>query len=181
MGTKTCPGCKINKSLYDYYKDRSRKDGYENKCKKCRDKDKYEYKQEYIRSGRLKKVRQAYYSTEEGKRKRREYQKKKRESDNLFRMTCNLRSRTSIAFRSSYWHKKSGLKNLLGCNYKTAFKHIESQFRDGMSWDNYGEWHIDHIIPLCSATTVQELESLCHYKNLQPLWAEENISKGGSV
>jgi len=50
-----------------------------------------------------------------------------------------------------------------------------------MSWDNYGEWHIDHIIPLCSATTVEELEKLCHYTNLQPLWAEENLFKGGKM
>lgn len=70
---------------------------------------------------------------------------------------------------------------MLGCDYQTAFKHIESRFKQGMSWDNFGEWHIDHIIPLASAKTEIELIELCHYTNLQPLWAEENRSKGDKI
>ena len=46
-----------------------------------------------------------------------------------------------------------------------------------MTWENHGDWHYDHIIPLASANTVEELEKLCHYKNIQPLWAKENIAK----
>lgn len=56
--------------------------------------------------------------------------------------------------------------------------HLENQFTDGMSWDNMGKWHIDHITPLSSAKTPEELKSLCHYLNLQPLWAFDNLSKG---
>jgi hypothetical protein len=49
-----------------------------------------------------------------------------------------------------------------------------------MSWDNYGYygWHIDHIIPLSSAKTKEEIYKLCHFKNLQPLWWTDNLSKG---
>ena len=49
-----------------------------------------------------------------------------------------------------------------------------------MNWSNYGEWHIDHIIPLSSANTKEELSLLCHHKNLQPLWAYDNLSKNGT-
>jgi hypothetical protein len=47
-----------------------------------------------------------------------------------------------------------------------------------MSWENHGEWHIDHIVPLSSAITEEELRKLSHYTNLQPLWATDNLSKG---
>jgi hypothetical protein len=46
-----------------------------------------------------------------------------------------------------------------------------------MNWDNYGDWHLDHIIPLCEAKTEEELFKLNHYTNLQPLWAEDNLKK----
>lgn len=50
-----------------------------------------------------------------------------------------------------------------------------------MTWENRGEWHIDHIIPLASASTEEELLALCHYTNLQPLWAFDNLSKGAKI
>jgi hypothetical protein len=50
-----------------------------------------------------------------------------------------------------------------------------------MTWDNYGEWHIDHIIPLSSAKTESELIDLFNYKNTQPLWAKDNLSKGNRL
>ncbi len=65
------------------------------------------------------------------------------------------------------------------CSYK---KHIEAQFKEEMSWDNYGDWHIDHIIPLMycdpKPPTLEEVVKRLHYMNTQPLWAEDNMSKG---
>jgi hypothetical protein len=59
---------------------------------------------------------------------------------------------------------------------------IENQFVDGMSWDNYGKaWHIDHKIPISLAKTLEEFKILAHYKNLQPLWALENVKKGSKI
>ena len=59
-------------------------------------------------------------------------------------------------------------------------KWIESQFVDGMSWDNHGEWHIDHIRPCASfdLTDPEQQKECFNYKNLQPLWAKDNLSKG---
>ena len=50
-----------------------------------------------------------------------------------------------------------------------------------MSWDNHGEWHLDHIIPMASATNEKEVIKLNHYTNFQPLWAEENLQKSDKI
>jgi len=67
----------------------------------------------------------------------------------------------------------------VSCSPEFLKKHLENQFIDGMSWENRSEWHIDHIIPLSSAKTKDELYKLCHYENLQPLWVEDNLKKIG--
>ena len=105
------------------------------------------------------------------------YVKKRRKYDPVFKLTMNIRSRTKEAFKRSRWNKNSSNKEMLGCSFETAHKHLEIQFTKGMSWDNYGKWHIDHIIPLSSANTEEELKLLCHHKNLQPLWASDNLIK----
>jgi len=183
MDSKACTTCKIEKPLSEYSRNKKHKDGHNYICKSCF----ADYQREYHKKNYdiLKKKRDKYRSDPEVKKRNtetcRKYQKQRRYSDPLFRARVNIRNRTKEAFAVSFWTKTSRTRDILGCDYKTAFKHIEEQFRDGMSWDNYGEWHIDHIIPLCSATTVQELEKLCHYTNLQPLWAEENLFKGGKM
>ena len=68
---------------------------------------------------------------------------------------------------------------LLDCSISELKLYIESQFQSGMTWDNYGAWHLDHVIP-CDAYDLSdpEQQKLCfHYTNLQPLWAEENLMK----
>jgi hypothetical protein len=67
----------------------------------------------------------------------------------------------------------------LGCSIEELKAHIEPQLKEGMSWDNYGEWHIDHIIPIkYGSPTLEEVVRRLHYKNTQPLWATDNITKG---
>jgi hypothetical protein len=71
----------------------------------------------------------------------------------------------------------------LECTIEELKNHIEKQFKEGMTWENHGDWHIDHIIPLKYkqdgiAPSLEEISKRLHYKNTQPLWAEDNIAKG---
>ena len=81
------------------------------------------------------------------------------------------------------WARHNKTFIIIGCIPEYLKEHIENQFTDGMCWENYGlyGWHIDHIIPLSSANTEDEIYKLCHYTNLQPLWAEENMKKSNKL
>jgi hypothetical protein len=109
------------------------------------------------------------------------YKKKRRKIDLNYKLTENLRSRTRKAIKIKGINKSKKSIEIIGCSSNELKFYLEKQFTDGMSWDNYGlyGWHIDHIIPLSSAKNEEELIQLCHYTNLQPLWAKDNLSKGG--
>jgi hypothetical protein len=78
--------------------------------------------------------------------------------------------------------KNNSTLDIIGCTPQFLKEYIENQFTDGMSWELMGKYiHIDHIIPLSSAKTEEELYKLCHYSNLQPLWAEDNLKKGNKI
>lgn len=98
----------------------------------------------------------------------------RRFSANVRSMTCNILSRRGII-------KTQRAVEILGCSYAELARHLEEKFKPGMTWENRGEWHIDHIVPLASAKTEEDLLRLCHYTNLQPLWAFENLSKGARM
>jgi hypothetical protein len=109
------------------------------------------------------------------------YQNNRLKNDPLFRLSRILRRRINSSFKSKSFYKKNSLFQILGCNLTEAKEYIENQFIKKMSWDNYGEWHIDHIVPLSYAKTEEELIKLNHYTNLRPLWAEENLKKGKKI
>jgi len=96
---------------------------------------------------------------------------------------CNLRTRVCYAIKNKGYTRKSSIKNILGCEWEVLKEHLEKQFKDGMTWNNYGEWHIDHIKPLSSfdLTRRKDFIKACHYTNLQPLWAKDNLSKGAKI
>lgn len=110
----------------------------------------------------------------------REYSKKRRSKDLNFKIRCSLRNRLKLAVKKEF--KKSSCVELLGSSIEDFKKYMESKFSEGMSWENYGEWHIDHIKPCCLFDlSCEEAQKTCfNYKNLQPLWAKDNISKGRS-
>lgn len=110
--------------------------------------------------------------------KRRVRVRNKRAVDPLEKIKHNLRTGICQAFKVKSWRKSGPTEKLLGISFDLAKAHLEVQFKAGMSWENYGKWHIDHIIPMASAKTKEEMELLCHYTNLQPLWAIDNIRKG---
>lgn len=110
---------------------------------------------------------------------RKAYQKNKYHKDIQFRIGTVLRSRLKQAIKNNF-KIGSAIKDL-GCSITELKSYLESKFLFGMSWDNYGlyGWHIDHIKPLSAfdlSDRKQMLEA-CHYTNLQPLWAKDNLSK----
>lgn len=104
--------------------------------------------------------------------------KARRKSDAMFDLKIRARNRINVFIMRRGSQKPSKTSEMLGCDWETLKLHIESKFKNGMTWENRSEWHIDHIIPLDSAVTDEDVERLCHYTNLQPLWASENIAKG---
>lgn len=104
-------------------------------------------------------------------------------SDPLFKLSNTLRSRINCFIKSFGTSKKTTTKQLIGAEFSVVKKHIERQFKDGMTWNNHGikGWHIDHVIPLSSAKTEDELLILFHYTNLQPLWSKDNFEKGCKI
>jgi len=79
------------------------------------------------------------------------------------------------------WKKPAKTEILLGCKMNEFRSMIERQFQAGMSWENMGEWHLDHIVPISSAKTQEDAESLSRAGNFRPLWAQENLAKSNSI
>ena len=102
-------------------------------------------------------------------------------TDPVFVMRNRLKARVNTALKMSGFKKQSRTEKTIGCSWKQFAKHIESQFTGGMSWDNRSEWHLDHIVPLSCATTIEGLEKLSHYTNIRPLWAAENLRKSDNL
>lgn len=134
-------------------------------------------------SEKIKEYHKEHYKNNREKKKeyQNKYEKNRRVTDPLYKLSCNLRSRTRQAFRVNFWQKNNTTAEILGASYEICAQNIENKFTEGMTWKNHGEWHIDHIIPLASAKTAKELITLCHYTNLQPLWAFDNLSKGNKM
>jgi len=205
MDTKICKKCNIEKSVLLFYKQKRNKDGYWNSCIEC-EKKKYN-ENSYIVKKRVSEYRKKnkdkiienkkkyYYANQERLlNEKKIYTKKTRDlrnkkmfekyhSDILFKLITNLRVRTKLFIKSYGMSKNNRTIEILGANPDIIKNHLESQFKDGMTWDNYGfnGWHIDHIIPLSSAKTEEEVYTLCHYTNLQPLWAKDNFKKGKKI
>ena len=93
----------------------------------------------------------------------------------------DVRYRIWFYLKSNNITKKNKTFDIVGCSPEFLKEHLEKQFISGMTWENRNEWHIDHIIPLSSAKTEDELYKLCHYTNLQPLWAEDNLKKSNKI
>jgi hypothetical protein len=117
------------------------------------------------------------------KKKRNEQIKRRLEIDIGFKISRNLRSRLNLAIKTN--QKSGSAVHDLGCSIPELKIYLESKFQEGMSWDNWSftGWHIDHIVPLDSfdLTNREEFLKACHYTNLQPMWAEENLKKNNRI
>jgi len=229
METKVCSKCSENKSVCDFGKSKSSKDGLLYCCKECNKKRGKKYHSENLEkhSKRMKKYyennidierekrqnwrknnpeyNKSYYENKNefvkelnrnwrksNKNKLKEYRKKnrqiiseqskiRRQTDIIVNLSNRVRSRMSSYVKKNEMEKSNKTFNIIGCSPVLLKEYLEKQFTEGMSWNNRGEWHIDHIIPLSSAKTEDELYRLCHYTNLQPLWAEDNLKKGNKI
>ena len=160
---KKCYSCGEYKNKSEYHKDSSSFTGLQSKCKSCNVVTYSELTQEQ-KNAVIKRVS--------------EWRKNKLSEDPVFKLKCNVRDYTRNYLNRRGITKNGSLSKAIGCSSEHLKEHMEKQFLKGMNWDNYGEWHIDHITPLSTAKTEEEVLKLTHYTNLQPLWAEDNILKG---
>lgn len=148
---------------------------------------------------KILKRHKKHHSTEEYKKKKKEYDKIywkinreklialkikkhkiKRKTDPIFKLTDNLRRRINNALHNIGVKKSKKSLELLGVpDIEFLWKHLESKFKPGMTRENYGKWHVDHIVPCIKfdLSKIKEQLKCFNYKNLQPLWAFENLSK----
>ena len=208
---KTCSCCREQKSAILFYKQKNTKDGLQNMCKQCstnykktnldrvrrlakirysnrseEEKDRHSIRKKAWTQNNLEKCREAskrwrhlnkekcYESNK--KSKRRQYH------NNLtVRIKMSLRTRLYQALKGMTKHESA--TKLLGCAIEEFKHYIQQMFTEGMSWENHGEWHLDHIKPCASFNLLDENErKICfHYTNFQPLWAMENILKSDNL
>jgi hypothetical protein len=196
LETKVCSKCKESKPLSEYHRNKSIKSGYSCQCKKCFS---VTGKSSYTKN-REKRLLYSKNHREKNKDKKAEYLKAYRElnrekvrfwdkeayerrvtTDFLFKLKRNLRGRIKAFLKCSGNKRFCSTRELLGADYEEVKKHLEEKFQQGMCWENHGAWHIDHIIPLSSAKNQEDMKKLCHYTNLQPLWAKDNIKKSNKI
>jgi hypothetical protein len=116
---------------------------------------------------------------------KRTYQKHKRHTDPIYKLISNFRTAIYIVLKENKLDKYSNYFNMVGYSALDLKEHLEKQFTDSMSWENYGEWHIDHIKPISSfvfeSVDDKEFKECWSLDNLQPMWGVENIKKGNRI
>lgn len=180
---------KSRKRYKKYYEENKEKINNYNreyaKLKKEKIKKYYEENKQEIEKNKEKK-RQEYY--EKRKKYLKEYKKiwtnEKIKKDPLFKFTLNVRSNISSSFKracANEFKKSTKTEIILGCTIQEFALYIEKKFKKGMTFENYGKWHLDHIYPVALAIDKNHLIKLNHYSNFQPLWEFENLSKGKKI
>lgn len=163
--TKICTTCNEEKTSDMFYIAKC-KGTIRSQCKSCSSNARKQYYKEH----RKETINQT--ST---------YKIQKCKTDPAFKLERNLRCRLYHALRSQTAKKSTRTLDLIGCTVSYLMGYLEAKFTEGMTWKNHGEWHIDHIKPCCKFNLLNEEEQkqCFHYTNLQPLWAKENLTKGG--
>jgi len=172
----------------DYYKKNKQKllenskKHYENNKQKILEKYR-KISKKYYEDNREKRLEYRKIYNKNNRDKHNMYVKNKKLNDPIYYISNIARNRVLTFLKRKNIEKNNKTFDIIGCSPEFLKEHIEKQFKQGMNWDNCGlyGWHIDHIIPLSSAKTEEEIYKLCHYTNLQPLWAKENLSKGRKI
>lgn len=191
--TRNCKTCNEEKVLSEFYF-RNKYGIYSSKCKNCT--IAYEKVRRILKKTEISEYKKQYHSVNKELIKqrrlrhkidienrtvtRRAYENSRLKSDIQFRLQKNYRKRIYNALKRVNMYKSERTEKMLGCDIETLKTYLSSKFEDGMTWDNYGEWHIDHIFPISKVdlTNEEEVLKVFHYTNLQPLWKIDNIKKG---
>ena len=140
-----------------------------------------ERKERYVESHleQVKESRTRY--KKENRQKCTDYQRHKRQSDPIYRFRSSFTHLMSLYRKKKGYSGSKGTWEIVGCDFDSFLAYIQSQFEDGMTLENYGHgkgcWNIDHIIPICTAQTDEDIERLNHYTNLRPMWSSENYKR----
>jgi hypothetical protein len=193
MEKKVCSKCEEEKDTCNFNKDKHKQDGLKTICRECvkvknekyRKKDPIKYKEQqkkYRDSNKEKESIRISIWRNNNKDKRslyaNEYDKSRKNTDPIYKLRRITRSRLYSFIKTKNITKQNRTFDIVGCTPEFLKEHIEKQFTEGMSWELLGQHiHIDHIIPLSSANTEEDVYKLCHYTNLQPLWAKDNLKK----
>ena len=147
---------------------------------------KREYLKEYYNNNKetiLERVKDYNIKNKEVKREYyNKYIKNRISQDELFKLSINIRKSFISYFKNGGYKKETKSEDILGCSFEEFKIHLESKFEDWMTWENKGlyngelnyGWDIDHIKPLSSAETEEDIIKLNHYSNLQPLCSKIN-------
>lgn len=207
MNTKICTKCGIEKDISNFRKEKRTKMGLQSQCKECekeyrlknREKQIIYMKQYYKNNKEILSNKNKIYreNHKEEKRKQdklyRETHKKERnirelkrkEKDNIYKLKCNIRGMIKNSFRRRGFKKKQKGEEIYGCSVNELIEHLiktyENNYNEKWDWKYLKNVHVDHIIPLASANTEEDVKKLCHYTNLQLLKAKDNLNKKDSL
>ena len=174
---------KLYKYYKKYYLDPQKKEERSKREKKYRSDP---IKRATIYKNRIKNnnlYQQKYRSSQKGKEANRRAVKKAVKNNPIYKMSMNVRHRLNEFLNLKRLTKKNKTFEMVGCTPTELKTYLEKKFEPGMTWWNHSPkgWHIDHIIPLSNAKNYEDIVKLMHYKNLQPMWAKENIKKSNKI
>lgn len=153
-----------------------------------RDELREKYKEYYKENAeQLKQYQKDYKSIDENREKVRirskQYKTNKLKTNELYKITEQLRNMIRWSFYRKGYAKKGKTRDIIGTDYDTFYNHLLETYKNnyGYEWDKKEEVHIDHIIPISTAKTEQDIYKLCHYTNLQLLKAKDNLDKSNKL
>lgn len=137
-----------------------------------------EHRKQYMKEYREKNI-------EKIRKTKRDYERNRKATDPLYKLISNFRTAIYQVLKESNVDKNEHYFDILPYSQGELIQHLENQFTDDLTWDNYGEWHVDHITPISSFNIREmgdeEFIKCWSLENLQPLWGEENIRKSNSI
>lgn len=174
---KICSSCHINKDIKLFHKQIGSKDGYRSMCKKCRsNKFKIEY-QNLSEFTTIHRERTKFYRLNNREKINNYFKGRYQSKPHEYAW----RGMLSSVIRRLGGKKESSTYETLGYSAEQLKEHLGNLFTDGMSWNNWGEWHIDHKIPISKFNKNDNPKIVNSLDNLQPIWAVENIKKSNKI